>query len=94
MFEAAKHVSAMMTRKYNLLRCKYAPGSLDGSEGKESAHGAGDTGDTGSVPGSERSPGEGNGNPLQYSYLKNPMDRGTLWDIVRRVEKSQTRLGD
>ena len=37
---------------------------------------AGDAGDTGSIPGSERSPGEGNGNPLQYSCLENPMDRG------------------
>ena len=37
---------------------------------------AGDTGDVGSIPGSGRSPGEGNGNPLQYSCLENPMDRG------------------
>ena len=37
---------------------------------------AGDIRDTGSIPGSERSPGEGNGNPLQYFYLENPMDRG------------------
>ena len=36
----------------------------------------GDTGDAGSIPGLERSPGEGKGNPLQYSCLKNPMDRG------------------
>ena len=39
---------------------------------------AGATGDTGSIPGSKRSPGEGNGNPLQYSYLENPTDRG-VW---------------
>ena len=38
---------------------------------------AGDIRDAGSIPGSERSPGEGNGNPLQCSYLENPMDRGT-----------------
>ena len=44
-----------------------------GSEGKASACNAGDSG---SIPGSGRSPGEGNGNPLQYSCLKNPMDRG------------------
>ena len=40
---------------------------------------AGDTRDAGSVPGWGRSPGEGNGNPLQYSYLENPMDRGGWW---------------
>ena len=45
---------------------------LGGSEGKESACKAGDLG---SIPGSERAPGEGNGNPLQYSCLENPMDR-------------------
>ena len=44
-----------------------------GSDGKASAY---NPGDLGSIPGSGRSPGEGNGNPLQYSYLKNPMDRG------------------
>ena len=44
-----------------------------GSDGKASAHNAGDLG---SIPGSGRSPGEGNGNPLQYSCLENPMDRG------------------
>jgi len=46
-----------------------------GSDGKESACTAGDLG---SIPGLGRSPGEGNGNPLQYSCLKNPMDRG-VW---------------
>ena len=46
---------------------------LGGSDGKESARNAGDPG---SIPESGRSPGEGNGNPLQYSCLKNPMDRG------------------
>ena len=46
---------------------------------------AGNAGDTGSIPGSERSPGEGNGNPLQYSCLGNPMDRFTTvkeWDTT------------
>ena len=42
----------------------------------------GDAGDVGSVPGSGRSPGEGNGNPLQYSFLGNPMDRGAWWAAV------------
>ena len=44
-----------------------------GSDGKASAY---NMGDPGSIPGSGRSPGEGNGNPLQYSCLENPMDRG------------------
>ena len=53
---------------------------------------AGDTGDTGLIPGSGKSPGEGNGNPLQYSCLENPLDRGVWWATVHRVAKSQTRL--
>ena len=64
----------------------------DGSAGKESACSAGDTGDTGSIPASGRSPGEGNGNLLQYSCQENPMDRG-IWQVtVYGVAKSQTRL--
>ena len=51
-------------------------GFPDGSAGKESACNAGDTGDVRSIPGSGRSPEEGNGNLLQYSCLENPMDRG------------------
>ena len=49
-------------------------------------------GDTVSVPGSGRSSGEGNGNPLQYFCLENPMDRGTWWAIVRGVTKCWTQL--
>ena len=52
------------------------------------------SGDPGSIPGLGRSPGEGNGNPLQYSCLGNPMDRGTWWATVHGVSKSQTRLRD
>ena len=48
----------------------------------------------GSIPGSERSPGEGNGNPLLYSCLENPMDRGAWWATVHRITKSQTQLSD
>ena len=51
-------------------------------------------GDPGSIPGSGRSPGEGNGNPLQDSCLENPMDREAWWAIVHGVVKSQTRLSD
>ena len=59
-----------------------------GSEVKVSAQNAGDLG---SIPGSGRSPGEGNGNPLQYSYLENPMDGGTWLATVHGVTKNQTR---
>ena len=45
--------------------------------------------DAGSIPGSERSPLEGNGYPLQYSHLENPMDRGTWWAILHGVTESQ-----
>ena len=62
-----------------------------GSEGKVSACNAGDTG---LIPGLGRSPGEGNGNPLQYSCLKNPMDREAWWATVHGVAKSGTRLSD
>ena len=53
---------------------------------------AGDLRDMGSIPGSGRSPGRGNGNPLQYSCLDNSMDRGACWAIVHGVTKSWTRL--
>jgi len=62
-----------------------------GSEVKASAYNAGDPY---SIPGLGRSPGEGNGNPLQYSCLDNPMDRGAWWAIVRGVAKSQTWLSN
>ena len=50
--------------------------------------------DLGSIPGSGRSPGEGNGNPLQYSCLENPMDGGAWWATVHGVAKSRTQLSD
>ena len=53
---------------------------------------AGGTRDVGSVPGLGRSPGEGHGNPLQYSCLENSMDRGAWWVTVHRTEKSQTQM--
>ena len=46
-----------------------------------------DARDTGSIPGSGRAPGEGNGNPLQYSCLRNPMDRGAWWATAHGVSK-------
>ena len=57
------------------------------SDGKESACSAGDPS---LIPGSGRSSGEGNGNPLQYSCLENPIDRGAWQATVHRVTKSQT----
>ena len=55
-----------------------------GENGKESACSARDLG---SIPGLGRSSGEGNGNPFQYSYLENPMDRGTWWATAHGVTK-------
>ena len=69
----------------SFLECQW--GVPGGSDGKESACNAGDLG---SAPGLGRSPGEGNGNPLQYSCLENPVDRGAWQGTVHRVTKSQT----
>ena len=66
-----------------------AMGFPGGLGGKESAYNARDVN---SIPGLGRFPGEGNGNPFQYSCLGNPMDRGAWRAIVHRVVKSQTRL--
>ena len=55
---------------------------------------AGDKGDTGSIPGSGGSPGVGNGSPLQYSCLENPVDRGAYQATIHGVAKSQTHLSD
>ena len=63
----------------------------DWSQVKASACNAGDLG---SIPGSGSSPGEGNGNPLQYSCLENPMGGGAWWATIHRVTKSRTRLSD
>ena len=65
--------------KYKVFPC--------GSDSKESAYIAGDPV---SIPGFGRSPGEGQGNPLQYSCLENYMDRGAWWTIVHGIAKSQT----
>ena len=51
---------------------------------------AGDIRDAGSIPGSGRSPGGEHGNPLQFSCLENPLERGAWWVTVHRVTKSQT----
>ena len=54
---------------------------------KEATCKAGTAGDAGSIPGSERSPGGGHGNPLRYSCLENPMNRGAWWATVHGVAK-------
>ena len=69
----------------------YIMGFPGGSDGKESACNAGDVG---LILGLGRSPGEGNGNPLQYSYLENPMDRGVWRDTDHGVAKSLTWLSE
>ena len=65
------------------------PGGLDS---KAFARNAG--GDLGSIPGLGRSPGEGNGHPLQYPCLENSMDGGAWWATVYGVSKSRTQLSD
>ena len=62
-----------------------------GSDGKESACNAGDSG---LILGSGRSPGEGNGSPLQYSCPENSIDRGAWWAIVHGITKSRIQLND
>ena len=59
------------------------------SVGKESAYSAGDPS---SIPGLGRSPGEGNGNPLRYACLENPMGRGAWWSTVHRVARLRHNL--
>ena len=81
---------ACQCRKYK--RCKFDPwvgrSPRGGNcKGKASTCNAGDSG---LIPKVGSSPGEGNGNPLQYSYLEKPMDRGPWWATVHRVIKSQT----
>ena len=74
----------LKTFKLGTTTCQSFPCS---SVGKESACSAGDLG---SIPGLGRFLGEGNGCPLEYSCLKNPMDKGAWWATVHRVTKSQT----
>ena len=65
-----------------------------GSVVKNPPASAGDAGDVVLIPGLGRSPGEGNGNPLQYSYLGNLMDRGAWWVTAHVVSESWTQLSD
>ena len=78
--------------KYYIILCYL--GFPSGSAGKESVCNAGASGVRGSISGSVRSPGGGNGNPLQYSCLENPMDRAAWWAAVHGVAKSWIQLSD
>ena len=80
-----------MPNQKSLLGVFPLQGFPGGSDGKESTCNAGDLG---SIPGLGRSPGEGNGSPLQYSCLENPVDRGAWRATVYGVPKSHTRLSD
>ena len=64
--------------------------SLDFPGGSDSKESVCNAGDLGLIPGLGRSPGEGNGNPLQYACLEHPMNRGAWWATVHRVTKSWT----
>ena len=80
----------VMSLLFNMLS-SFVMGFPGGSEGKESAC---NTGDLGSVPGIGRSSGGGQGNPLQYSGLENPLDRGVWWAPAHGVPKSWGWLSD
>ena len=81
------HKGTLISSKISVLGLEELLGFPSSSNGKASTCNAGDPG---SIPGSERPPGEGNGNPLQYSCLENSMDRGAWRAIVHGVAKSQT----
>ena len=81
----------LLKPKLSLMVFVWQSGFPGGSEVKVSASNAGDLG---SIPGSGISPGEGNGNPLQYSCLENPMDGGAWWATVHGVAKSRTQTSD
>ena len=74
-----------------IAQLKQGRGFPGGSDSKQSAC---NVRDLDLIPGLGRSPGEGNGDPLQYSHLENSMDRGAWWAIVHEVTKSWTKLSD
>ena len=77
---------ALVNQQYILSKVGFPDGSADLPVNAETA------GDADLIPGSGRSPGRGNGNPLQYSCLENPTDRGAWWAAVYGVAQSRTRL--
>ena len=94
-WRAAVHgVAKSWTRLSNWTELNYMSGLPKWLSSKEYPCNAGDTGDMGLIPGLGRSIGGGNNNPLQYSCLENPMDRGVWRATVNRVAKSRTQLRD
>ena len=87
--EVERHTDVALNSLFNIcvssVRTEAFPG---GSDGKEFGYSAGDLG---SIPGSRKYPGEGNGNPLQYSCLENSMDRGAWRATVHGVAQSGTQ---
>ena len=84
-------VRYLSMRMISCLKCYQQHWFPGGSDSKASAH---NVGDPGLIPGLGSSPGEGNGNPLQYSCLENSMDGGAWWARVHGVAKSWTRLSN
>ena len=84
--KSVTHFEKIIKKKFVSVCCSYG-GLPQWLNSKASACKAGDTGDVGLISGSGRSCGGGNGNPLQYSCLENPMDRRALWAAVHGVAK-------
>ena len=94
--EGSSHSSILAWKEFHGHRnlASYSPWGLVALVVKNSPANVGDVRDTGSIPELGRSPGGGHGNPLQYPYLENPMDRGAWQAIVHGVAKSQTQLSN
>ena len=91
--EVNYELRSIITYQYWLINCTKCTILINGgTSGEEPACHAGDIGDSGLIPGSGRSPGGGHGNPLQYSCLENPIDRGAWQVTAHRVLKSGTGL--
>ena len=90
-FLMSSHKKINVASQINLVKIDFIMGFPGGSDGKESACNAGDLG---LIPGSGRTPGKGNGYPLQYSCPEKPMDRGAWRATAHAVTKSWTRLRD
>ena len=80
----------LMQSKLFFFQSKFNQGFTGGTVVKNPPANAGDTTDAGSIPGIERFPGVGNGNPLQYSWPENSMNRGACWVTVHRVAELDT----
>jgi len=78
------------TPAFSVLHCLLEFAQIHALVVKNPSASAGDVRDAGLIPGSGRSPGGGHGNPLQYSCLENPMDRGARWTMVHRVSELDT----